>query len=274
MASYINTMREKQWPEVPHAAPSAPRTEEEKNESRERAHNLISSKCRAPICCLVGFFFLQILYSKSTVWMIFLSVCRFQLPCLEEDRYGVGLQPVSGTWRKQNTGICECLHTWSLLPLSWFLALIFIRWFPDASVIPLEGVSSQRAIPECECCRPSESDQDQLLQLTWKPLIVFFFSKMVHFYPLNMWKYLLKVSDTSPIFVTTSVSMSGTHFSTMYLIRTVNILLFSLCFYLMEMKCLCMCEVNAFFVAAIAKKKTNFVSYFSSSHSHLNINGC
>ncbi|XP_075902629.1 uncharacterized protein LOC142901815 [Nelusetta ayraudi] len=44
MASYIDTMREKQWPEVPRAAPSAPRTEEEKSESRERAHNLISAK--------------------------------------------------------------------------------------------------------------------------------------------------------------------------------------------------------------------------------------
>lgn len=44
VASYIDAVREKQWPEVPQAAPSAPRTEEEKNESRERAHNLISAK--------------------------------------------------------------------------------------------------------------------------------------------------------------------------------------------------------------------------------------
>lgn len=73
MASYIDTMREKQWPEVPRAAPSAPRTEEEKSESRERAHNLISAKCKPPLCCLGGnsFFFLQILYSISTVSMTF-----------------------------------------------------------------------------------------------------------------------------------------------------------------------------------------------------------
>lgn len=127
MASYINTMREKQWPEVPHAAPSAPRTEEEKNESRERAHNLISSKCRAPICCSVGFFsFLQILSSVTTASMTFLPVCRFQLPCPKEDWYGVCLQPVPGTGRKQNTGICEYLGTWSLPPFACFLALIFI----------------------------------------------------------------------------------------------------------------------------------------------------
>ncbi len=46
MASYIDTMREKQWPEFQPAAPLPPRTDEEKNESRERAHNLINARCR------------------------------------------------------------------------------------------------------------------------------------------------------------------------------------------------------------------------------------
>ncbi|KAM9741748.1 uncharacterized protein ACNS7B_012720 isoform 1-T1 [Menidia menidia] len=45
MAAYIDTMRSKLWPQVQPAAPPAPaRTEEEKSESRERAHGLISAR--------------------------------------------------------------------------------------------------------------------------------------------------------------------------------------------------------------------------------------
>nr|XP_046262991.1 uncharacterized protein si:rp71-46j2.7 [Scatophagus argus] len=43
MASYIDTVRDKQWPEI-QAAPPLPRTEEEKNETRDRAHNLINAR--------------------------------------------------------------------------------------------------------------------------------------------------------------------------------------------------------------------------------------
>ncbi|XP_053736009.1 uncharacterized protein si:rp71-46j2.7 [Synchiropus splendidus] len=43
MAVYIDTLRGKQWPETP-AAPDPPRTEEEKNETRERANELITSR--------------------------------------------------------------------------------------------------------------------------------------------------------------------------------------------------------------------------------------
>ncbi|KAJ0049949.1 hypothetical protein NL108_005265, partial [Boleophthalmus pectinirostris] len=43
MAAYIDTLRAKLWPSSP-AAPSAPRTEEEKNQTRERAHSLINAK--------------------------------------------------------------------------------------------------------------------------------------------------------------------------------------------------------------------------------------
>lgn len=45
MASYIDLMCEKLWPEPPSVAAAAPRTEEEKSESRERAHSLISARC-------------------------------------------------------------------------------------------------------------------------------------------------------------------------------------------------------------------------------------
>lgn len=48
MASYIDTMRERQWPEFPPTPPPPPRTEEDKNETREKAHNLISARCRTP----------------------------------------------------------------------------------------------------------------------------------------------------------------------------------------------------------------------------------
>ncbi|KAM7417465.1 hypothetical protein PAMA_017217 [Pampus argenteus] len=43
MAAYIDTLRDKQWPELP-AAPRPPRTDEEKNETRDQAHNLFTAK--------------------------------------------------------------------------------------------------------------------------------------------------------------------------------------------------------------------------------------
>ncbi|XP_034400121.1 uncharacterized protein si:rp71-46j2.7 [Cyclopterus lumpus] len=45
MAAFIDSMRDKQWPDFPPAAPpSSPRTDEQKNETRERAHNLINAR--------------------------------------------------------------------------------------------------------------------------------------------------------------------------------------------------------------------------------------
>ncbi|XP_051276489.1 uncharacterized protein si:rp71-46j2.7 isoform X1 [Dicentrarchus labrax] len=47
MASYIDTMRDKQWPEFQPAAPLSPRpprTSEGKNETKDRAHNLINAR--------------------------------------------------------------------------------------------------------------------------------------------------------------------------------------------------------------------------------------
>ncbi|XP_041800765.1 uncharacterized protein si:rp71-46j2.7 isoform X2 [Chelmon rostratus] len=44
MASYIDALRDKQWPEFQPAAPPPPRTDEEKNETRDRAHNLINAR--------------------------------------------------------------------------------------------------------------------------------------------------------------------------------------------------------------------------------------
>ncbi|XP_061581516.1 uncharacterized protein si:rp71-46j2.7 isoform X2 [Cololabis saira] len=44
MAAYIDSLRNKLWPEFQAAAPSPPRTDEEKNETRERAHHLISTR--------------------------------------------------------------------------------------------------------------------------------------------------------------------------------------------------------------------------------------
>ncbi|XP_071314063.1 uncharacterized protein [Trachinotus anak] len=44
MAAYIDTLRDKQWPEFQPTAPRPPRTDEEKNETRERAHNLINAR--------------------------------------------------------------------------------------------------------------------------------------------------------------------------------------------------------------------------------------
>lgn len=46
MATYIDTMCDKLWPECPPGAPPPPRTEEDKMETRERAHHLINSKCK------------------------------------------------------------------------------------------------------------------------------------------------------------------------------------------------------------------------------------
>lgn len=55
--------------------------------------------------------------------------------------------------------------------------------------------------------------------------------------------------------MTTSVSMSGTHFSTLYLICTVNILLLSLRFYFSGNEVFVHVCSQARFVAAIAKKR-------------------
>ncbi|XP_029298260.1 uncharacterized protein LOC115015170 isoform X2 [Cottoperca gobio] len=49
MAAYIDTLRDKQWPDLQPAAPPPPpphppRTDEEKNETRDRAHNLINAR--------------------------------------------------------------------------------------------------------------------------------------------------------------------------------------------------------------------------------------
>ncbi|XP_026186592.1 uncharacterized protein LOC113144621 [Mastacembelus armatus] len=50
MAAYIDTLRDKLWPDfesstVAPPPPSPPRTEEEKSETRERAHHLLSARC-------------------------------------------------------------------------------------------------------------------------------------------------------------------------------------------------------------------------------------
>lgn len=47
MASYVDVMCEKLWPEPPSSAPPPPRSEEEKTETRERAHSLISARCES-----------------------------------------------------------------------------------------------------------------------------------------------------------------------------------------------------------------------------------
>ncbi|XP_005723074.1 uncharacterized protein LOC102210858 [Pundamilia nyererei] len=44
MASYIDNLRSKLWPESPPPTPHPPRTDEEKDETRDRAHNLINAK--------------------------------------------------------------------------------------------------------------------------------------------------------------------------------------------------------------------------------------
>ncbi|XP_075959613.1 uncharacterized protein LOC142962838 isoform X2 [Anarhichas minor] len=45
MAALINTMRNKQWPDFQRAVPHVPRTDEQKNETRERAQNIINGRC-------------------------------------------------------------------------------------------------------------------------------------------------------------------------------------------------------------------------------------
>lgn len=54
MASYVDLMREKLWPEPPPSAPPPPppRTEEEKTETRDRAHSLISARCETRSFCV------------------------------------------------------------------------------------------------------------------------------------------------------------------------------------------------------------------------------
>ncbi|XP_074504689.1 uncharacterized protein LOC141775328 isoform X2 [Sebastes fasciatus] len=44
MAGYIDTLRDKQWPDFQPAPPPPPRSDEEKNETRERAHSLINAR--------------------------------------------------------------------------------------------------------------------------------------------------------------------------------------------------------------------------------------
>ncbi|KAF7651558.1 hypothetical protein LDENG_00109130 [Lucifuga dentata] len=44
MASYIDTFRHKQWPDCSPGTPPPPRTDEEKNETRDRAHDLINAR--------------------------------------------------------------------------------------------------------------------------------------------------------------------------------------------------------------------------------------
>ncbi|KAM6952335.1 uncharacterized protein PEZ65_011421 isoform 2-T2 [Lycodopsis pacificus] len=44
MAALIDTMRNKQWPDFQRAVPPNPRTDEQKNETRERAQNLINAR--------------------------------------------------------------------------------------------------------------------------------------------------------------------------------------------------------------------------------------
>uniref|UniRef100_A0A3Q1EI36 Si:rp71-46j2.7 n=1 Tax=Acanthochromis polyacanthus TaxID=80966 RepID=A0A3Q1EI36_9TELE len=48
MAAYIDTLRSKQWPDVA-PPPRPPRSEEEKDETRERAHNLINARSNSLI---------------------------------------------------------------------------------------------------------------------------------------------------------------------------------------------------------------------------------
>lgn len=81
MASYLDLMREKLWPEPPSsAAAAAPHNDEEKTETRERAHSLISARCEARELLVSGFFI-----DHPFMWF----VPRFQLHHPEEDRYGI-----------------------------------------------------------------------------------------------------------------------------------------------------------------------------------------
>ena len=73
MAAYIDTMRDKQWPEFQPAAPPPPRTDEEKNETRERAHSLISARCRRHLSALkevTRYFWLLIIYKQNIIFSL------------------------------------------------------------------------------------------------------------------------------------------------------------------------------------------------------------
>lgn len=73
MAAYIDTMRDKQWPEFQPAAPPPPRTDEEKNETRERAHSLISARCRRHLSALkevTRYFWLLIIYKQNITFSL------------------------------------------------------------------------------------------------------------------------------------------------------------------------------------------------------------
>lgn len=87
MAAYVDTLRDKQWPEFkPAAPPPPPRTDEEKNETRDRAHNLINARCRWRLSSLVGN--AQLFCFNPSKYHFYL-LCRFKLSCTEEDRHGV-----------------------------------------------------------------------------------------------------------------------------------------------------------------------------------------
>lgn len=77
MASYIDTMRERQWPEFPPTAPPPPRTEEDKNETREKAHNLISARCRTHFLQFKEIFGYFLAAGCITVMYFFFLPCRF-----------------------------------------------------------------------------------------------------------------------------------------------------------------------------------------------------
>lgn len=87
MASYIDTMRDKQWPDSQPATPPPPRTDEEKHETRERAHNLINARCRS--CLSTHVENMQLLFAVNYLKCVFNALCRFSLSCPEEDRHGV-----------------------------------------------------------------------------------------------------------------------------------------------------------------------------------------
>lgn len=128
MASLIDAMRDKQWPEFPPggaAAPSPPRTDEEKNETRNRAHNLISTRCKGQLCCSRKY--LNTFGCWDMNQMYFCVLYRFSLSCPEEDGHGVCFSSFPGPGGKQNTGLCECLKiSFVLLHLTFlFFCVVF-----------------------------------------------------------------------------------------------------------------------------------------------------
>lgn len=84
MAEYINTVRDKQWPEFKPEAPPPPRTDEERNETRERAHSLINARCgwRLSGAQLCGGWLVDL---KCIMCFLF----RFEVPHPEENRHGL-----------------------------------------------------------------------------------------------------------------------------------------------------------------------------------------